>query len=145
MESINRSALVPYTQEEMFSLVGDVDSYPRFLPWCRGSETLERAGDTVVARIDFSVGGVGRSFTTRNINNPPSEIRIQLVDGPFSRLDGYWSFTRLGDDGSRIALDLQYDFSSRVTRMVVAPVFGQIANSLVDAFQKRAVDVYGKR
>ncbi len=143
MESIDRSALVPYSQEQMFALVADIDSYPRFLPWCSAARTLSDAGDEVTASIDFHVSGVSKSFTTRNHNHPHDEIRMQLVDGPFSELEGSWRFTQLGDDGCKIALQLQYDFSSRMTRLVVAPVFGQIANSLVDAFQKRANEIYG--
>lgn len=144
METIDRSALVPYSQEQMFVLVTDIESYPRFLPWCSDARVLSRQDDEVTARIDFHVSGVSKSFTTRNRNHLHDEIRMHLVDGPFSELEGSWRFTQLGDDGCKIALQLQYDFSSRVTRLVVAPVFGHIANSLVDAFQKRAAEIYGR-
>ncbi|MGB5261594.1 MAG: type II toxin-antitoxin system RatA family toxin [Gammaproteobacteria bacterium] len=145
MDSIDRSALVPYTQDEMFALVSDVDSYPDFLPWCCGTETLSRAGDHVDARIEFHVGTVKKSFSTRNRHVDHAAIEMQLLDGPFSELEGRWEFTPLGSQGCRISLKLQYDFSSKMVRLVTAPVFGQIANSLVAAFQKRAVEVYGER
>lgn len=145
MDSIDRSALVPYTQEEMFALVSDVDSYPDFLPWCCGAQTLSREHDHVDARIEFHVGGVKKSFTTRNRHVDQAAIEMQLIDGPFSELEGRWEFVPLGADGCRIALQLQYDFSSKMVRLVTAPVFGQIANSLVAAFQKRAAEVYGER
>ena len=145
METIDRSALVPYTQDEMFALVSDVDSYPGFLPWCCGARTLARDGDQVDARIDFMVSGVKKSFTTHNRHVDHEAIEMALVDGPFSELKGRWEFVPLGADGCRISLHLEYDFSSRVVRLVTAPVFGQIANSLVDAFQKRAAQVYGER
>jgi ribosome-associated toxin RatA of RatAB toxin-antitoxin module len=145
LETIDRSALVPYTQDEMFALVSDVDSYPGFLPWCCGAKTLSRDGDQVDARIDFMVSGVKKSFTTHNRYVDHAAIEMALIDGPFSELKGRWEFVPLGADGCRISLYLQYDFSSRVVRLVTAPVFGQIANSLVDAFQKRAAQVYGER
>ncbi|MDX1697090.1 MAG: type II toxin-antitoxin system RatA family toxin [Thiohalobacterales bacterium] len=145
MESIDRSALVPYTQAEMFALVSDVDSYPEFLPWCSGAETLSCEEDHVDARIEFHVGGLKKSFTTRNRHVQDALIEMQLVDGPFSDLQGRWEFTPLGQDGCRISLHMEYDFSSRMVRSVTAPVFGQIANSLVDAFQKRAAEIYGER
>jgi ribosome-associated toxin RatA of RatAB toxin-antitoxin module len=145
LESITRSALVPYTQQEMFALVSDVDSYPRFLPWCSGAKTLSREGDEVVARIDFAVGSVSKSFTTRNRFVGNEAILMQLVEGPFSHLQGSWRFEPLGDAGCKISLHLEYDFSSKVVSMVVGPVFNKIAHSLVDAFQKRAVEVYGRR
>ncbi len=145
MESIDRSALVPYTPEEMFGLVIDIESYPRFLPWCQGSRILSRDGDEVRASIDFAVGGMTKSFTTRNRHQVNKMIEMHLVDGPFSRLDGCWRFDPLGEEGSKISLYLEYDFSSRMLSMVVGAVFSQIANSLVDAFQQRAVEVYGQR
>jgi ribosome-associated toxin RatA of RatAB toxin-antitoxin module len=145
VESVDRSALVPYTPQEMFELVSDIESYPRFLPWCHGTRILSRDVDEVRARIEFAVGGVTRSFTTRNRHQINKMIEMHLVDGPFSRLNGFWRFDPLGVEGSKIALFLEYDFSNRVLGLVVGPIFGQIANTLVDAFQQRAVEIYGAR
>ena len=145
MDKINRSALLPYTPREMFVLVSDIDSYPDFLPWCTGAHVLSREHDEVRARIEFAVGGVKRSFTTRNYQQVNKMIEIQLLEGPFSRLHGCWLFDPLGDEGCKISLFLEYDFSSRMLGMVVGPVFSQIANSLMDSFQKRAIEIYGPR
>lgn len=145
MESVDRSALVPYTPREMFELVSDIESYPRFLPWCHGARLLSRDVDEVRAKIEFAVGGMTRSFTTRNRHQINKMIEMHLVDGPFSRLNGFWRFDPLGEEGSKIALFLEYDFSNRVLGLVVGPIFGQIANTLVDAFQQRAVEIYGPR
>lgn len=145
MESINRSALLPYTPQEMYGLVVDIESYPRFLPWCEGSRVLSRDDDEVRASIDFAVGSVTKSFTTRNRHQVNKMIEMHLVDGPFSRLDGCWRFDPLGDEGCKISLFLEYDFSSRMLSVVVGSVFSHIANTLVDAFQQRAVEVYGPR
>lgn len=145
MDSINRSALVPYSPQEMFALVSDVDAYPQFLPWCSDAQVLDAEGDEVTARIAFAVSGVSKSFTTRNYHTPGRRIEMRLVEGPFSDLQGHWHFDPLGDAGCKISLSLNYDFSSRMVRMVVGPVFGQIANTLVDAFQQRAAEVYGER
>ena len=145
MGSIDRSALLPYTPEEMFKLVTDIKAYPEFLPWCSSSEILARENDGVIACIDFSVGKVSKSFTTRNVHHGCEEIAMQLVEGPFSELQGFWRFRPLGEHGCKINLSLHYDFSSRVLSMVVGPVFNTIANSLVDSFTKRAVEIYGER
>lgn len=145
MESVDRSALVPYTPGEMFALVSDIESYPQFLPWCQGTRILSRDIDEVRASIEFAVGGVTRSFTTRNRYQTNKMIEMHLVDGPFSQLDGFWRFDPLGKEGSKIALFLEYGFSSRVLGLMVGPIFGQIANTLVDSFQQRAVQIYGAR
>jgi len=145
LESINRSALLPYTPQEMYGLVVDIESYPRFLPWCEGSRILSRGDDEVRASIDFAVGNMTKSFTTRNRHQVNKMVEMHLIDGPFSRLDGCWRFDPLGDEGCKISLFLEYDFSSRMLSVVVGSVFSHIANTLVDAFQQRAVEVYGPR
>jgi len=145
LELIDRSALLPYTADEMYALVSDIITYPQFLPWCSGTEILSQQGEELSARIGFSVSGVSQSFTTRNRLQSGKEIAMQLVDGPFSQLEGRWRFEPLGDAGCKISLLLEYDFSSKMVSLVVGPVFNKIANTLVDAFQKRAVEVYGER
>ena len=145
MKRVDRSALLPYTPLEMFELVSDITSYPDFLPWCSSAQILSRQDKELRARVGFSVSGVSQSFTTRNHLRTGEEISMQLVDGPFSELQGRWRFEPLGDSGCKISLFLEYNFSSKMVALAVGPVFNKIANTLVDAFQKRAVEVYGKR
>jgi ribosome-associated toxin RatA of RatAB toxin-antitoxin module len=145
LEIIDRSALVPYSTDEMFALVSDIEAYPQFLPWCSEAVILSQEGDKLSARIAFSVRGVSKSFTTRNRLRPGAEIYMKLVEGPFSQLEGRWRFEPLGNAGSKISLFMEYDFSSKMVSFAVGPVFNKIANTLVDAFQKRAAEVYGKR
>jgi ribosome-associated toxin RatA of RatAB toxin-antitoxin module len=145
MTSIHKSVLVPYSPAEMFALVDGIERYPEFLPWCRAARVLSRSDDEVRATLSLSKGGVEKSFTTCNRNQKNKMIEVRLEEGPFQHLQGFWRFDALGDDGCKVLLDLEFEFASRVLRMVVGPVFNQVANSLVDSFQKRAVDVYGKR
>lgn len=145
METVERSALVSYTPAEMFALVRDIESYPQFLPWCRGAEILSAAPDVVTARIDFAAGGMTRSFTTRNRYQQDKMIEMHLVDGPFDHLQGCWQFDPLGDVGCKTSLFLRYEFSNRMLGLVVGPVFSRIANSMVDAFHQQAGVVYGPR
>jgi len=142
---IHRSALVPYSPAEMFALVSDVDAYPEFLPWCSGARVLERKGDEVRACVEISKGAVHKSFTTLNREQKDKMIEMRLLEGPFRHLEGFWRFDPLGDAACKVSLDLEFDFSSRMLGMMVGPVFNQIANTLVDAFHQRAVQVYGKR
>ncbi len=130
----------------MFALVADVPRYPEFLPWCSEGTVLEARDDTVVARVGMSISGIRKSFTTRNTHDGERGIRLELVDGPFSHLDGHWEFIPLGGPGQKackIVFTLNYAFSSRTLEALVGPVFDKIAGSLVDAFVKRAEQVYG--
>jgi ribosome-associated toxin RatA of RatAB toxin-antitoxin module len=143
--SIHKSALVAYSPAEMFALVSDVESYADFLPWCRSARVVWREGDELKACLEMAKGSLQKSFTTHNRQQADKMIEIRLVDGPFKRLEGYWRFDPLGDKACKVSLDLEFEFANRMLSMMIGPVFSQIANTLVDAFQQRAVQVYGKR
>lgn len=142
MKKIEKSALVPHTPEQMFILVDDIDAYSVFLPWCSQSEVVERTAAEVKGQLAISYGQLNKSFVTRNINTPHSQIEMQLVEGPFKHLKGLWLFTPLGNDGCKIELSMEFEFSNKLLDMTVGPVFGKLANSLVDAFTERATKVY---
>ncbi|OSZ66149.1 type II toxin-antitoxin system RatA family toxin [Hydrogenophaga sp. IBVHS2] len=146
MKTIHKSVLLWHSAQEMFALVTDVQHYPQFLPWCASGEVVEQSADGMVARVGMSISGIRQSFTTRNQHVSDREVHMQLVDGPFSHLDGRWTFTPLGDGSQRackVEFTLTYGFSSQALSSVVGPVFDRIAGNLVDAFVKRADQVYG--
>jgi ribosome-associated toxin RatA of RatAB toxin-antitoxin module len=145
MTTINRNALVPYSAQEMYRLVDDIPGYAEFLPWCKAAEELKRDEDEVTARLDLAYSGMEKSFTTRNRIHKDKMIEMRLVEGPFKQLEGFWRFDPLGEQACKVSLDLEFEFSSRLVGMAMGPVFSQIANTLVDAFSKRAEQVYGKR
>lgn len=144
MAVVHKSVLLGYSAQQMYDLVAAIEDYPQFLPWCGAVEIKEKHAQQVVASVGINYRGVRQSFTTSNQNTPPSEIRMQLVDGPFKSLDGVWSFKALREDACKIELDLHYEFSSALLAQLVGPVFGMIANSMVDSFCKRADAVYAK-
>jgi len=141
MARVEKSVLVAHTPERMFELVDRVEDYPDFLPWCGGTELKLRDEHRTVATIHIAYMGIRQSFTTENTKTRPREMRIKLQDGPFAELEGDWSFVPLGNDACKIEFRLQYAFSSRVLETVLAPVFGHITNTFVDAFVRRADEV----
>jgi ribosome-associated toxin RatA of RatAB toxin-antitoxin module len=143
--AIHRSALVPYSAPAMYALVSDIETYPQFLPWCGGARVVSREGEALVASIDIAYHGVHKSFTTRNRLVQDASIEMRLLQGPFKHLRGLWHFTALDPQSSKVALDMEFEFSNRLLAMVIGPVFTQIANGLVDSFLKRAIEVYGRR
>ena len=146
MSRIQRSALVHYSPREMYYLVNDVESYPDFLPWCRSTTLISSSDTEMEASIDMAMGVLNRTFTTHNTMRPGERIELSLVDGPFRKLQGYWQFDKLKvDNACKVSLDLEFEFDSAMMSVAAKPVFTQIANSLVDAFVRRAVDVYGER
>lgn len=143
MRKVNRSAIVPHSASEMYALVADVESYPEFLPWCSDVDVHFREGDKVEATLELHRGGLKKRFRTRNQMHPEASMDLSLVGGPFRHLAGGWTFTPLGDTGSKVALDLEFEFDSRALDLVVGAFFEDACNSLVDAFTRRAAQVYG--
>jgi coenzyme Q-binding protein COQ10 len=144
MTTIHRSAIVPYSAHQMFELVADIPSYPKFLPWCGGARIISAQGDEVVAAIDIAYSGVHRTFSTRNLLQRDKMMEIQLLEGPFSYLQGFWQFKALDEQSCKISLDLEFDVANRIVGLALTPVFSNIANQLVDRFHRRATELYGK-
>lgn len=146
MKTVHKSVLIWYSPEEMYTLVTQVDQYPQFLPWCDHARVLAQTDTGMEAEVGILFSGVRQSFITRNTHVPGWRVDMQLVSGPFSQLHGQWLFYPLGDGSQRackVELQLVYGFDSPALAKVVGPVFDKIAASMVDAFVKRAQQVYG--
>lgn len=159
MKHVRKSVLLWYSARQMYDLVTQVQAYPEFLPWCDRAEVLEQTDVGMTARLGLAFSGLRHSFTTRNIHEAGRLVTVELVDGPFSRLEGRWAFTPVGgtpadttpshDGGEaaacRVELDLQYALRTGPLELVLSPMFDRVANTLVDSFVKRAEAVYGAR
>jgi ribosome-associated toxin RatA of RatAB toxin-antitoxin module len=122
----------------MFDLVASVEEYPEFLPWCGGAEVHQRTEEGMVASIRIAYKGISQSFTTENRHERPHRIELKLRDGPFSRLHGVWTFKALTESACRVELEMDYEMRSGLISQLLGPVFGQIAQTMVDAFVNRA-------
>ena len=146
MSHIQRSALVHYSPAEMYQLVNDVADYASFLPWCRSSEVKNESETEMIASVEIAKGVLNKTFTTHNQLHKDHRIELQLVDGPFKKLSGYWQFDQLKTENAcKVNLELNFEFDNALMSIAAKPIFTQIANSLVDSFCKRAVEVYGER
>jgi len=143
MRRVSRSALVPYTVDQMYALVADVESYPDFLPWCRRVTVHRREGQHVEATLEAGRGSISKSFRTNNTLVPNESIRMELARGTFRHLSGLWRFEPIGDAGSRVSLDMEFDFDNRLTDLVFGAFFEDTCDSMVDAFTKRAQERFG--
>lgn len=143
MPRVEKSALVPFSAQAMFDLVADVDDYVNFLPWCSDSHLDSKDDERICGTIEVSRAGIKQAFSTCNRLFPPSKMEIELKDGPFSQLSGAWEFQPLRDDACKVVLILDFSFSGKLINAAFGKVFHQIANNMVEAFCKRAKEVYG--
>jgi ribosome-associated toxin RatA of RatAB toxin-antitoxin module len=142
-QKIHKSALVPYSAEQMYNLVNDVDGYHRFLPWCSASTQVFHSESEAIATITIGHGGLKKAFTTRNALKHAKSIDICLVKGPFKRLHGHWDFHVLSN-GCKVTLDMDFEIANPLLRITLEPVFSKIVNTLIDSFIKQAGERYGK-
>ncbi len=142
MPKVTRSALVSFSADQMFNLVNDVARYPEFLPGCSGSRVIESSDTSMVASVDVSKAGISKTFTTSNRLTQGAMIMMELVDGPFKKLQGGWHFTPLDDQACKVELKLEFEFSSRMIEMAFGKIFNELTGNMVSAFTQRAKQVY---
>ncbi len=145
MRKVSRSALVPYSAEQMYALVKDVEAYPSFLPWCDDAELHIDEADVIEASIELHHLGISKRFRTRNPLRPNESLGIELVGGPFRVLSGGWVFRQLGDAGCKVSLDLEFEFENRATEVIFGRFLENTCNTLVDSFTRRAADMFDNK
>ena len=145
MTHINKSALVPYSAEQMYNLVDNIPAYSEFLPWCQDSRIVRREKSNVdVTELRLGYGPMHSTFATRNIYLINCEIKMDLVEGPFEFLEGSWHFEPMPGEGCRMSLDLKFEFSQHHLEVMFNQMFKMAMATLVHAFRDRAKDLYGE-
>jgi len=142
MRKVSRSALVPHSAAQMYELVKDVENYPSFLPWCNDAEVHTRGADFIEASLELHRGRISKRFRTRNVFIENESLGIALVGGPFRHMSGKWTFDQLGDAGSKVSLELEFEFESRATDVIFGRFFENTCNALVDSFTQQAAKIY---
>ena len=143
MTTINRSALVMHSAQDMYTLVSDVERYTDFLEGCTEAQVLKQDGDLVEARLTVVKAGIERSFMTRNIMKEGVSIEMNLLDGPLNDLSGRWDFKALSDEACKVCLSLTFNIGGGVSEAAIGKVIDQAANTMVDTFCQRADVLYG--
>ena len=163
MREVRRTAIVPYTPQQMYAIVNDVRRYPEFVPWCPATRVIAETETSIEATVDVARSGVRLSLTTRNTMRPGERIELRLVDGPLRTLEGSWQFVPIHDRtaspaapaegqepataprvrGCRVELEVRFDFKSAALTVLFGPVFEASWDSLVDAFVVRARELHG--
>lgn len=136
-----RSAIVPFTQQQMFDLVNDVCAYPEFIPNCSKARVLNESDSTLEAELTLTKGGLEQAFVTQNSLNYPHSMRLTLKSGPFKRFDGHWQFLAL-EQGCKVSFELEYQFSNMLLGLTVGKLMEHLASQQVDVMCARARVLY---
>ena len=144
MVTISRSALLPYSDAEVFALVNDIASYPEFMDGCVSAEVLSESEDEIVARLELGKVGLRYTFTTRNTLEPPHRMVMHLVEGPFRSFEAQWTFTALAPKACKTELQMRFEFSNGLLNMASRMLFESTSREMVSAVSRRAEQRYGK-
>ena len=143
MSLIYKTTVVPYKPVQMYTLVNDVEAYPAFLPWCNHAVLKSHAEERLIATLTVGIGKVKHEFTTENKMLPGRRIDIELLDGPFDYLNGYWQFDDVVDDNCLVTMEMEFEFKNRLMCLTLNKLFEQMNSSLVEVFTRRAHQIYG--
>ncbi|MBF0164435.1 MAG: type II toxin-antitoxin system RatA family toxin [Magnetococcales bacterium] len=137
------TTLVPFTPEQMYTLVADMDRYPEFIPWIVKARKYDEKGNRFMSEMTFAFKGLRETFFTEDHVVPNESIRIQLVSGPFRDLESEWRFSP-AEGGARIDFFISFSFKNRLLDLTLGPVFGEASKRMVEAFKQRATEIYAK-
>lgn len=134
--------ILPYSKEQLFALVADIESYPKFLPWCEGARIWEKNGDNILADLIIHFRGITGKYTSRvNLDKINSEITVELAQGPFKHLYQGWKFTETGE-GTKVEFDIDFAMRSKIMEKIVDIMFDELCNKMMQAFEKQMEILY---
>ncbi len=142
--NVTRSAILPYSAAQMYSVIRDIEYYPEFLNWCDSVAVTESNEARQIAEVRVRYGRLKISFTTENQLTRNEKIEMALVSGPFKQLNGAWSIQTMGENASKVSLNMAFRFQNPITHQLFGKVFQSVVTAQVDAFQKRAEQLYGR-
>ena len=139
----SNSTIVDFTCEQMYQLVNDFESYPKFVKFCSSGRRDAIDKESYTATLEYRIGKFSKSITTRNVATPHSEITMKLVSGPFKKLNGKWTFAPVGDDKCQVRFQVDYEFSSKATEFALGTFFKTLSKTMVENFRNEAIRRYG--
>jgi coenzyme Q-binding protein COQ10 len=135
--------LLPYTREQLFDLVADIERYPEFLPWCVGARIRERHGNEIVGDLLIGYKMVRERFTSRVVLGRPDRIDVSYSEGPFKYLNNHWLFLPQPGGACLIDFYVDFEFRSKMLQKIMEMFFTEAVKRMVAAFDARAHRLYG--
>tara|TARA_B100002051_G_C16175938_1_gene364991 strand:- start:78 stop:518 length:441 start_codon:yes stop_codon:yes gene_type:complete len=146
LPKLSKTKKLSYTKNELCDLVLDINSYSEFLPWCLASRINTKENNIILADLVIGFKMFREKFTSEVIFTYPEEINVKYVDGPFRYMNNYWKFISMDDSReTEVFFDIDFEFKSLVLEKLIGTVFNRAADKMIDAFELRAKEVYGKK
>ncbi len=145
MRTHTEEIISPYTPEQLYALVADVEKYPEFIPWCSAVRVREKDEKNVLADLVVGFKGIMETYTSR-VHLRRNEIEVEYINGPFSILENNWKFTPVATDGilgTKINFYIKFQFRSQILQALIGGLFEKAVHKMVSAFTTRAEALYG--
>lgn len=135
---------LPYTADQLFDLVADVEKYPEFLPWCVGARIRKRDGDVFFADLVIGFKMIRERYTSKvTLDRDAKRIDVVYTEGPFQYLNNHWAFIPNADGTTTIDFFVDFEFKSKILQKVIGTLFNEAVKLMVGAFEKRANQLHG--
>lgn len=147
MHQVTIEKTVPFSAKQMFNLVMDIQSYPKFLPWCVDAKILgKNIENEIIADLDINFKAIHKKYTSKIIINHiadnESEVFVRAIKGPFRKLETYWHFKDINQEESKIYFDIDFEFHSKILSSMLNFIFKKAKMKMVESFEKRAFEIY---
>ncbi|MDP7650108.1 MAG: type II toxin-antitoxin system RatA family toxin [Rhodospirillales bacterium] len=135
--------VLPFTPDQLFDVVADIEKYPEFLPWCIATRIRRREGKVIHADMVIGFKMFRERFTTKDVLDPPRRIDVSYHDGPFRYLNNHWIFEPHGEGHCELDFFIDFEFHSRLFQKMMGVIFNEAVKIMVTSFEKRAREIYG--
>ncbi len=121
----------------LFAVAADIESYPRFIPWCRLARIRQRDGNRMEVDNLFGAGPIQARFRSHAEFDPPNRLDITSRDGPFRHFHLTWRFLALGAEGCRVEADYRMELRSGLLQSLAQVSMTEIERRVVQRFKER--------
>ncbi len=135
--------VLPYTPEQLFDIVADIERYPEFLPWCVATRVRSREGNVITADVVIGFKLFRERFTTRDVLDRPRRIDVTYHEGPFKYLNNHWLFEPVGEGSCDLDFYIDFEFRTRLLQMAAGRLFNEAVKVMVSSFERRAKAIHG--
>lgn len=132
----------PYSKDQMYKMVADVDAYPEFLPWCQGVRVYKRTEDSLHADLIIGFKMFRERFTS-HVTFTDDRIEVNYIKGPLKYLHNHWQFTENKDGGCHVDFLVDFEFKNKIFEKMIGGFFTEAVSHMIGAFEKRADELYG--
>ncbi len=145
MPSHAEKRVLPYTSEQLFDLVMDIEKYPEFMPWCIATRINSRGKDELNADVIVGFKLMREKFNSTVIFKRAKTIEVEYKQGPMKHLQNRWVFKDLKGGQCEVDFYIEFSMKTKIFEALVDQFFYRVLVKMINSFEARAADLYGTK